>query len=154
VLDDALRRRLIRLDRLRSCLGRLAKAPGRRTAVVQDLLAARLPGYDPGDSDLETTVLRLLVASGLPAPVQQHRVRIAGRTFRIDLAYPDRRVAIELDGWEFHKTRTAFDSDRSRANLLVAAGWTLVRFTSRSAETEIVACVTAALGQCGRSGAA
>ena len=70
VLDDALRRRLIRLDRLRRCVGRLGKSPGRRPAIIHDLLAARLPGYDPGDSDLETRVLRALVAAGLPVPVQ------------------------------------------------------------------------------------
>lgn len=96
-------------------------------------------------------MLRVLVAAGLPAPVQQYRCRVGGRSFRIDLAYPERRLAMELDGWEFHRTRTAFDDDRARANPLIAAGWTLVRFTSRSTETHIVDCVRAA---CGQSGAA
>ncbi len=154
MLDDSLRRRLVRLERLRRCALRLAGAPGRRTAVVHRLLAERLPGFDPGDSDLETRVLRLLVRNGLPAPVQQHRVRAGGRTLRVDLAYPDTKVAIELDGWEFHRTRTAFDDDRARANRLVADGWTLVRFTSRSSDAEILDCVRAAGGRFGRSGAA
>lgn len=154
MLDDALRRRLVRLDRLSSCVARLAKSPGRRPAAVQELLAERLPGYDPGESDLETRVLRALVAAGLPAPVQQHRVRIGGRTFRIDLAFVAVKLAIELDGWEFHSSRSAFDDDRTRANALVAAGWTLLRFTSRSTDAEIVACVRAALGESGYFGAA
>lgn len=154
LVDDGLRRRVVRLDRLRRCVGRLAKSPGRRPAVIQELLAERLPGYDPGDSDLETRVLRALVAAGLAVPVQQHRVRLGKRTFRIDLAYPVAKLAIELDGWEFHSLRTAFDDDRARANALVAAGWTLLRFTSRSTDAEIVACVTAALAQSGRFGAA
>jgi very-short-patch-repair endonuclease len=154
ILDDALRRRLIRLERLRTCVGRLAKSPGRRPAVVHCLLAARLPGYDPGDSDLETRVLRTLVAAGLPAPVQQHRVRLNGRTIRIDLAYPTCRIAIELDGWDCHRTRSAFDNDRARANALVLAGWVLLRFTSRSTDAEIVATVAAALAESGRFGAA
>ena len=114
-LDDGLRRRLVRLERLRRCLHRLTGAPGRRPAVVHRLLGQRLPGYDPGDSDLETRVLRLLVAAGFPPPVQQYRVRIGGRSLRIDLAYPDDRLAIELDGWEHHRTRSAFDDDRARA---------------------------------------
>jgi very-short-patch-repair endonuclease len=154
MVDDGLRRRLVRLGRLSSCVSRLAKSPGRRPAVIQDLLAERLPGYDPGDSDLETRVLRALVAAGLVPPVQQHRVRLGKRTFRIDLAYPVAKLAIELDGWEFHSSRTAFDDDRARANALVAAGWTLLRFTSRSTDAEIVACVRAALGESGRFGAA
>jgi len=144
ILDDGLRRRLIRLDRVGACVGRLACAPGRSPATVHALLAERLPGYDPGDSDLETQVLRILVTAGLPPPVQQHRVRLGNRSVKIDLAYPELLVAIELDGWEFHGNRTAFDQDRARANLLVAAGWTLLRFTSRSPAEEIVSCVLAA----------
>lgn len=154
MVDDGLRRRLVRLGRLSTCVARLPKSPGRRPAVIQELLAERLPGYDPGDSDLETRVLRALVAAGLVAPVQQHRVRLGKRIFRIDLAYPVARMAIELDGWEFHSTRTAFDDDRARANALVAAGWTVLRFTSRSTDAEIVACVRAALGESGYFGAA
>ncbi|HEV2757938.1 MAG TPA: type IV toxin-antitoxin system AbiEi family antitoxin domain-containing protein [Acidimicrobiales bacterium] len=154
ILDDGLRRRVIRLDRLRACSGRLVEGPGRRPSAIQALLGERLPGYDPGDSDLETRVLRLLVSSGFLPPVQQHRLRLGGRTMRVDLAYPALRVAIELDGWEFHGTRTAFDDDRARANLLVADGWSLVRFTSRSTDIEIVGCIRATLDRFGRSGAA
>jgi very-short-patch-repair endonuclease len=154
LLDDGLRRRLVRLHRLRSCVARLAQSPGRRPAAIHELLATRLPGYDPGDSDLETRVLRLLVAAGLPVPTQQHRVRIGGRTFRIDLAYVGIKLAIELDGWEFHSSRSAFDDDRARANALVVAGWTVLRFTSRSTDAEIVACVRAALREIGYFGAA
>jgi very-short-patch-repair endonuclease/predicted transcriptional regulator of viral defense system len=147
-VDDAVRRRIVTLAALRRCVARLREAPGRRLTVLQQLLAERLPGYDPGDSDLETRVLRLLIRNGFQPPAQQHRVRFRGRTFRIDLAYPAQRLAIELDGWEFHRTRSAFDDDRARANLLVAHGWTIVRFTSRSSETEIVDCVRA-IGQSG-----
>ncbi len=142
-VDDGLRRRILTLDALDRCVARLASAPGRRPAAVQELLVARLPGYDPGDSDLETRVLRVIVGAGFPPPFQQYRVRIGGRTFVIDLAYPALRLAIELDGWEFHHTRTAFDDDRARANLLVINGWTLVRFTSRSTDLEIIDCLGA-----------
>jgi len=142
-VDDALRRRILTLQALDRCVARLAGAPGRRPAAVQELLAERVPGYDPGDSDLETRVLRVVVGAGFPPPVQQYRVKVGGRTFKIDLAYPARRLAIELDGWEFHRSRTAFDDDRSRANLLVANGWKLVRFTSRTPDAEIVGCLRA-----------
>jgi hypothetical protein len=142
-VDDAVRRGVMSLESFRRCVGRLAEAPGRRTSVLQELLAERLPGYNPGDSDLETRVLRVLVGQGFPPPAQQYRVRIGGRTFRIDLAYPVIRLAIELDGWEFHSSRSAFDDDRTRANLLVAHGWTVVRFTSRSTDDEILSCIAA-----------
>jgi hypothetical protein len=152
-LDDGLRRGLVRLDRLRACVGRLAGSPGRRPARVQALLAERLPGYDPGDSDLETRVLRLIVGAGFPPPAQQHRLRLGGRTVVLDLAHPQVMLAMELDGYEFHRTRTAFDDDRCRGNLIVAAGWTLVRFTSRTPDDHVIGAVRAAWDRFGGSSA-
>ncbi|HEX3622050.1 MAG TPA: hypothetical protein VHT97_07030 [Acidimicrobiales bacterium] len=99
-------------------------------------------------------MLRLLVADGFAPPVQQHRLRIGGRTVRLDLAYPQVLLAMEVDGWEHHRTRTAFDDDRVRGNLIVAAGWTLVRFTSRTPDEEILRCVRNVWGRFGRTGAA
>lgn len=154
ILDDSLRRRVLRLDRLRSCVGRLAGSPGRRSSAIQALLAERLPGYDPGDSDLETRTLRLIVGKGFPPPVQQYRLRIGGRTILLDLAHPEVMLAMELDGFEYHRTRTAFDDDRARGNLIVSAGWTLVRFTSRTTDRDIIDSVKAAWSRFGRSGAA
>jgi very-short-patch-repair endonuclease len=112
---------------------------------VERLLARRWPGYDPGESDLETRVLRLIVAADLPIPRQQYRVQIQGRVFRLDLAYPDRLLGIELDGWEFHHTRSAFDDDRVRDNLLRLAGWTIHHFTSAMPDDFIVSTIAAAL---------
>ena len=154
ILDDGLRRRVIGLERLRSCVGRLAASRGRRSSAIQALLAERLPGYDPGDSDLETRALRLIVAKGFPPPVQQYRLRVGGRTIFLDLAHPEVMLAMELDGFEYHRSRTAFDDDRARGNLIVAAGWTLVRFTSRTADRDIIDSVKAAWDRFGRSGAA
>jgi very-short-patch-repair endonuclease len=79
--------------------------------------------------------------------VQQHRVRVNGRTVRIDLAYPDALIAIEYDGWDFHRTRGAFDLDRARANELELLGWTVLRFTSASSDQVVVDTVRAALSR-------
>jgi very-short-patch-repair endonuclease len=115
--------------------------------VIHALLAARLDGYDAGDSDLETKVLRWLVTAGLAPARQQFRVLLEGRTCKIDLAYPELKIAIELDGWDTHRTRSAFDDDRARANALVLAGWIVLRFTSRSTADEVVEAVRAAFVQ-------
>lgn len=145
-LDGAQRRRQVRLGEVHRCVGRLGPAPGRSPKKIERVLARRWPGYDPGDSDLETRVLRLIVAAGLPLPRQQYRVQVQGRRFRLDLAYPDRLIGIELDGWEFHKTRSAFDDDRVRDDLLRLAGWTIYHFTSTMTDEFIVATIAAALG--------
>ncbi len=55
---------------------------------------------------------------------------LAGRKVRIDLAYPEHRIAIELDGWDTHRLRSKFDDDRARMDDLVVAEWSPVTFTS------------------------
>lgn len=103
------------------------------------MLTGRLPGYEPGDSDLEMRFVRGLLAAGRPELAQQHRVRIGTRRYRIDLAYPDEKLAIELDGWDTHRMRSAFDQDRATANDLVVAGWHVLRFTSSMTDEQAVA---------------
>jgi very-short-patch-repair endonuclease len=136
-LDKGLRRNRTTLRAVRICVSGLRPAPGRRPLVIQRLLAERLPGYQPGDSHQEVRVLRVLVDAGLPEGVQQHRVEIDGHRFLLDLAFPEIKLAIEVDGYAVHNTRSSFDHDRARANLLVAEGWTMLRFTSAMTDTEI-----------------
>jgi very-short-patch-repair endonuclease len=47
----------------------------------------------------------------------------------VDLAFPAIKLAIELDGRAWHVDRDRFQHDRTRQNRLVAAGWTVLRFT-------------------------
>jgi len=138
VVDDALRRRLVRLPDLARSHARVAPGGGRRTAALARVLTERGPGHDPGGSDREAQVARALAAAGLPAPVQQHTVVVAGRTFHLDVAYPEARVAVEFDGWDAHRGFEAFHGDRERARLLVAAGWRLVHVTARTAPADLV----------------
>jgi very-short-patch-repair endonuclease len=70
---------------------------------------------------------RLLRDHGLPPGVFHHD--IPGTPFEVDFAYPDLLLAIEVDGYDPHGTRQAFDTDRARQNRLVLAGWTVIRFT-------------------------
>jgi very-short-patch-repair endonuclease len=38
-------------------------------------------------------------------------------------------VAVEIDSWKYHGTRTAYRRDRRRSTALQLAGWSIVRFT-------------------------
>jgi very-short-patch-repair endonuclease len=49
--------------------------------------------------------------------------------FVVDLAFPDRQLAIEVDGYAFHSGVTDFINDRNRQNYLVLHGWQVLRFT-------------------------
>ncbi len=145
-LDDGLRRRILSLTAMHAVSKRfVAISPGRSPKRLAAVLETRTPGYDPGDSELETHVWEVVRDAGLPVPLRRYQVRVGTRTLTLDLAYPEPRIAIEVDGFGPHGTRTAFDVDRIRQNALVLAGWTILRFTSRSTDDEIVATVANAL---------
>ena len=146
IVDEGLRRGLTSLRALDRVVRRLHHiAPGRSPSKLVRVLALRVPGYEPGDSNLESRVYEALVAAGLPTPRRQHRVTVGTHTYYVDIAYPEQLVAIEVDGFEFHRGRTSFDQDRRRQNDLVRAGWTVLRFTSTSTIDEIVGAVSQVL---------
>lgn len=51
------------------------------------------------------------------------------RLARLDFAWPDCRLAVEVDGRAFHSADQAFESDRDRRNDLEAAGWMVLNVT-------------------------
>ena len=99
------------------------------------------------ESELETRFVQLVRDAGLPQPERQYEVRDGlRRVGRIDFAYPERRLAIELDGYGPHADR--FQSDRTRQNRLVLLGWTVLRFTSADVverPDQVAAALTTAL---------
>lgn len=113
--------------RLRDALGR----PGRNgTGMLRRILDARLLTADREESVLEARLVDLAHRYDLPPLELQHEVWHAGRFIaRIDAAYPDRKIAIEVDGYEGHASPEAFQRDRTRQNRLVNLGWTVLRFT-------------------------
>jgi very-short-patch-repair endonuclease len=146
-VDEALRRKLVTLRALAAVADDLAGRGRSRCTVMRAILEHRLPGYEPGDSRPEQRLVDVLARAGLPAPTRQHAVSIGGKRYRIDLCYPEAKIAIEYDGWDHHKGRRAFDADRARGNDLVLLGFQLLRFTSKSSDQTVVDTVSAALAR-------
>lgn len=130
-LEGAIHRELVTPAELRATLHR-AGARGRDgTGVLRDLLRDRSPDQAATESPLEDDLVRLLRRANLPEPVRQHVVRLpGGRTVRLDLAYPDRKVAIEAQGFVWHAGRADLQRDCDRQNLLRTLGWKVLVFTS------------------------
>jgi len=146
LVDDGLRRGLLTVGGLDHEVRRFWRhAPGRSPKTLEAVLADRVPGYHGTKSDLERDVYDAIVKGGLPAPVRQHKVVVNGVPYYIDMAYPERLIAIEADGFDFHRGRAVFDSDRARQNDLVNLGWLVLRFTSAFSDARIVADVRRAL---------
>jgi hypothetical protein len=137
VVDDLLRRRMLSLEALRSRANRVRPAPGRSAARLRRILAARIPGYDPGESKLEARIMLVLIEHGLPLPVQQHRVNFGPSRYRLDFAWPDRRLYLEGNGFGCHSLASDLDSDARRQNELVLDGWCPIEITWRMPDAEI-----------------
>jgi hypothetical protein len=140
-LDTGLVRHDVTLWSVAPTLSALRPAPGRHPSKLWTLLGERGSETALAESRPEARVVRTLLDAGLPSPVQQHWVRIGSDRFRLDLAYPELKVAIEYDGWDAHRSRFAFDRDRRRDRLLQLAGWTVLRFTSQTPDAELISTV-------------
>jgi len=45
--------------------------------------------------------------------------------------WAESRLVVEVDSWQAHSTRHAFQADRTLSNAVQLAGWTILRFTYR-----------------------
>jgi len=75
--------------------------------------------------------LQVFDVPGLRHGVQQYEIRAGGRTYRLDRAYVEERVAVELDGEAYHSSRQQRERDRRRDAALATRGWLTVRFSYR-----------------------
>ncbi len=101
----------------------------------------------PAESPVETRLRWLLIKAGLPHPDVQTDLCDSSEQFvgRADLYYPAARLVLEYDGGN-HRERLVED-DR-RQNLLINAGFRLLRFTAADIHRQpdvVVAQVRAAL---------
>ncbi|MEX2106341.1 MAG: DUF559 domain-containing protein [Solirubrobacterales bacterium] len=80
-------------------------------------------------SDFEALVLPRLVMLGLPRPLCNEKLWIDGEQLTVDFLWKTRRLVVETDGRETHATPVAFQRDRWRDQLLVAADYRVARAT-------------------------
>lgn len=63
----------------------------------------------------------MLSRFGVPQPVRQYGFG----PYRLDLAYPEPKVAIEIDSAQRHSGTASYRRDREKWNLLTRQGWAL-----------------------------
>lgn len=123
VLDLAEQRRLVDFAELRQ---RLADQPGRPgSPSLQAVLSLYTAGSTVTRSEMEERFLGLCDTYGLRRP--DVNTRIEGE--EVDFAWRDRRLIVEVDGYAYHRSPSAFESDRERDIVLAVAGWQVLRFT-------------------------
>ncbi len=149
VFDRAVVSKLVTMDRLEK-RARELQAPRRPgCAVVLRLLDERHPELGRARNEMEAKVLRALDRLGAPRPRVNLPVILRGERRIIDFAWEAPKIALELDGFVPHSTRTVFDDDRVRRNLFTAEGWRMYHVTKAALQRssrEALALVLEALG--------
>jgi very-short-patch-repair endonuclease len=117
----------------------LEREPNRRGApVIRSLIR------DPRltRSERERRLLKLIDQAQLPKPLTNAAIH----GYRADIYWPQHNLVVEFDGWHAHGHRLAFESNRKRDQILLAAGIRVMRVTDRQLEDEPIA-VTARIAQ-------
>jgi hypothetical protein len=132
---DAALRRFVNNARLTGTfhLGELAELLGRhpRRPATKRLTEFVQTRGGPTRSEFEDRFIAFARDYGLPAPLVN--TYVLGH--EADVLFPEHRVIVELDGWDFHSDRGAFESDRDRDADRLAAGFLTVRITTERFET-------------------
>jgi very-short-patch-repair endonuclease len=135
IVEEGLRRRIPGARRvtpllteadLAEVVARAGRHPG--AGRLKRVLATRRGTLT--ESVAQRRLLDLIRDSDLPMPLTERPLL----SYRVDLLWPELRLVVEVDGYQFHGTRGAFEDDRRRDARLQAAGYVVIRFTARQIE--------------------
>jgi very-short-patch-repair endonuclease len=130
-LDRSVRQHLTSRDELDRVLRRLGRSGRNGAGVLRAILRSRGSTIGKPESEMETRLLQVLRRQGLPAPIPQYEIAVDGVfVARVDLAFPQWKIAIEYDSDEHHSEMTARRRDSDRRNRIYAAGWSPVTATA------------------------
>jgi very-short-patch-repair endonuclease len=112
-------------------------SPAQFNSAIREAEFLRFSIGDQFDSDrarteLEKRMLALCRRHRLPQP----EVNVKVGRFEVDFLWRDARLVVEVDGWESHRSRSAFEEDRQRDARLKVIGYEVLRFTWRQVEDE------------------
>jgi very-short-patch-repair endonuclease len=135
-VEDALRRELVTMRELREALDRIKSKPySKRARNIIEACSART------ESRAET-LARVIIKKRVPIePILQLKVQLhpspglvpaAQRplpaTVRLDFAFPEQMLVVEIDGGPFHSDPIDIDYDQRRDRQLALQGWRILRF--------------------------
>lgn len=121
-LNEARQRRLVRQGELDSLI---ARSPGRRGLKILVPLLRSQTNNDFSRKEAERILWGLIRQADLPTP--RRNVRVSG--FELDFFWPELRLNVETDGYQWHSARHRLNADRDRDATLAANGVQVLRFS-------------------------
>ena len=96
--------------------------------MVRDLIPLAGPG---AESPMESEARLVMLDGGLPEPLLQYEIIDRdGRLWRVDFAWPECRVAVEYEGFDWHSTPEALRKDRQKRAALEEISWGVLSIVS------------------------
>ncbi len=100
----------------------------------------------------EIPFIRSLALNGIPEPEHDNEAcefaKELGRKMRFDMCWPDRWLAVEIEGGIYlptsgrHNRGVGFEADAMKYNLAALLGWTVLRFGPKEIESEAAIALT------------
>ena len=128
-VEQALMERRCTVPTLTSTMRRLRHGNRPGSAVFEGVLLARPQWRRAARSELERLLRAAIDQAGLPPAVVNLRMEVDGEPIEIDLAWPQWRLAVEVDHPFWHDGRREARRDKRRDRKLAARGWLTVRVT-------------------------
>jgi hypothetical protein len=123
--DSLVQHKLVSLKRLQRAHTEASWYPGR--IALNQILDDRLNGLGLVRSFLEQDLSNTLRKHGLPSPTRNLRITLPnGRHREIDVAWPELRVGLEAQSWQYHSNTSDWGRTMIRDRELTAFGWTLL----------------------------
>jgi len=85
-----------------------------------------------------------LACGGVGKGVRQRLSNLGWHDWRFDFAWPDDKVAVEIDGNAWHTRgggRHSQDDDKEKGNLAISLGWRVFHFSPQMLERDPQACI-------------
>ena len=128
-VDEALVRRIVRLQQLRDAV---AQDKGRRGGPLLAALLEHRGNPTITRSQAEERMLELIRAAKFPEPECNSHIN----GYEVDFLWRPQRLIVEIDGYAYHSSRSAFERDRAKDAALAAAGYLVIRITWLQMERE------------------
>jgi hypothetical protein len=107
-----------------------AKAQAGRRGIVKVRLLIDWARPE-AESPMESEARLVMLDGGLPEPALQYEiVDRDGRVWRVDFAWPECRLAVEYDGFDWHSSPDALKRDRQKRAALEEIGWRVLSIVS------------------------
>jgi very-short-patch-repair endonuclease len=84
---------------------------------------------------MKVPLLMQFKVAKVPQPVCEYRFDITGRRWRFDFCWPEKSLALEIEGGVFvrgrHSRGTGMEKDMEKYNAALVQGWRVIRVTPR-----------------------